>query len=530
MSQNDKNKNQYEFEYDEFNTKGLFTIDPALTFLQELVLGHLRELASYLLKLNDLGINNQQIAEDVIEIILGIIADTNYTQREFHQITDRLVYYLRQAKSIYDQHCKAREVEIRTIKPKLKHHKKNSLMEAIKRGEQQFINKINSCTSEQRVLFDILFFLIKSMCLGIMQAKRYNKDYNDAYITMLYLLNSINSKELTKEDMQVNIQRYIKDYKSLIKIIYSAQDEFYGQRVQTNVPFSPRQGKAILVSGIDLTQLEAVLEATKDNGIDVYTHGLDMLMAHTFEKFKSYPNLAGHFGKDLDNCVIDFAAFPGAVLMSRQIFQKIEYLHRGRLFTTDNIVQYGITKIKDNNLEPLIKAAHEAKGFTKEYTNFNLRVGFFDEKIVEKVNLILDKIEKNEIKHLYIIGLLNHATEHKEYFGKFFDSMPKDCYAMSLAYERDENNIFHFDFVFDNLFVYNLLDEINKRVLLDKTRVTIYIPSCNQYTVTDIIRINDIGLKDIYLCKCPSTLANPVFIEALRNMFGIKEFSHQKTA
>lgn len=481
-------------------------------------------MAFYLIKLNELGINNPQISEDIIEIVLGIIADTSYTQREFHQISNRLVDSLRQAKVIYVQQCEANKVDAKTIIPKIKHRKKHSLMEAIKRGEKQFIKKITSCTSEQRVLLDILFFLIKSICLGIMQAKKYNKDYNDAFITLLYLLNVNNLSNITNEDMQMSIQRYIKDYKILIDTIYSAQNEFYGQRVHTNVSFSPRKGKAILVSGIDLTQLEAVLNATKDSGLDVYTHGIDMLMAHTFEKFKSYSNLVGHFGKDLDNCVIDFAAFPGAILMSRQIYQKIEYLHRGRLFTFDNIVQYGITKIKDNDLEPLIKAAHEAKGFTKKDQIFNLRVGFFDVNISEKLNLILDKMEKDEIKHLYIIGLLNYATEHKEYFDKFFETMPKDCYALSLAYEKQEDNIFHFNFIFDNLFVYNLLEEINKRVLLDKTRVTIYIPSCNQYTVTDIIRINDIGIKDIYLCKCPPSLANPMFIEALENTFGIKEF------
>lgn len=524
MIPHDKEANQDEFKYNEIGATGLFTIDPALTFLQELILGHLRELAFYLIKLNDLGINNPQISGDIIEIILGIIADTSYTQREFHQITDKLVYYLRQSKVIYVQQCEANKVDAKTIMPKTKRHKKHDLMEAIKRGERQFIRKINSCTSEQKALFDIIFFLIKSICLAIMQAKRYNKDYNDSYITLLYLLNANNLSNITNEDMQVSIQRYIKDYKILIDTIYSAQNEFYGPRVHTNVPFSPRQGKAILVSGIDLTELEAVLKATKNTGIDVYTHGIDMLMAHTFEKFKEYPNLVGHFGKDLDNCVIDFAAFPGAVLMSRQIFQKIEYLHRGRLFTTDNIVQYGITKIKDNNLEPLIKAAHEAKGFTKEYPNFNFKVGFYDETIAKKVNLILDKMEKDEIKHLYIVGLLNHAIEHQEYFNNFFDSMSKDCYAFSLAYEKQGDNILHFNFVFDNLFIYNLLDEINKRVNLDKTRITIYIPKCDQYTVTDIIRINDIGIKDIYLCKCPSSLANPIFIEALRNTFGIKEF------
>lgn len=520
----EKNTYPYQFDYKEIYPKGVFTVDPSLTFLQELVSGHLKELSFYLLKLNDIGIYNSQIAEDIIEIILGIIADTIYTKAEFHKITANLVEYMRQAKQIYIQHIETGEIKEKIINVKLKHHKKLNLLEAIKRGEQQYIKKINSCTYEQRVLFDILFFLIKCMCLGIMQAKHYNKDYHKSYITMLSLLNAMNSKFLTQEEMQVNIQHYIKEYNSLIKIIYFAQEEFYGQREHVSVVFSPRKGKAILVSGSDLTQLEAVLKVTKDREIDVYTHGIDMLMAHTFNKLRQYPNLVGHFGKDLDNCVTDFAVFPGAILMSRQIFQKIEYLHRGRLFTYDNIVQYGITKIKNNDLEPLIKAAQEAKGFTKDYTNYNLRVGFYNKEISEKVNMTLDKMEKDEIKHLYIIGFLNHEIEHKNYFNKILNSMPKDYYAFSLAYEKSGNNILHFDFFFDNLFIYNLLDDINKREHLDKSKITIYIPKCDQYSITDIIRINDMGITDIHLCKCPTSLANPMFIKMLRKTFGVKEF------
>lgn len=508
----------------EFSAKGIFTIDPTLSFIQELLLEYLKELAFYLLKLNDLGINNQQIADEVVEIVLGIIADTTYTQREFHNITDKLLSYIKEAKIIYAQNSERDKTEIQTIHPKIKHHKKHNFLDAIAKGEKRLINKINSMTNEQRILSDILFFLVKCICLGIMQVKRYKKNYYDAYITMLHFLCVINSENLTREELQTNIKLYIKDYKLLIKTIYSAQEEFYGQRENTVVSCLLRPGKAILVSGIDLTQLEVVLEATKDIGIDVYTHGIDMLMAHTFEKFKRYTNLVGHFGTDLDSCIVDFAAFPGAILMSRQIFQNIEYLHRGSIFTMDNIVQFGISRIKNHSLEPLIQAAKQARGFIKYSDICDLNVGYYSDKLNEKINSVLDKMEAGEIKHLYIVGLLNHETEYQEYFKNFFGNMPKDCYAFSLAFGVLQENVLEFDFLFNNLFVYRLLDEISNRVNLDKTRITIYIPNCNQYTVTDVIRIIDTGILDIYLGKCPYTLANPLFIDALRTTFNIKEF------
>ena len=53
--------------------------------------------------------------------------------------------------------------------------------------------------------------------------------------------------------------------------------------------------KAILVSGHDLLDLEALLRQTEGTGINIYTHG-EMLPAHGYPRLKAFPHLAGHFG------------------------------------------------------------------------------------------------------------------------------------------------------------------------------------------------------------------------------------------
>ena len=56
--------------------------------------------------------------------------------------------------------------------------------------------------------------------------------------------------------------------------------ETYGHPVPTEVPLRGEKGKAILVSGHDLKDLEAILKQTEGKGIFVYTHG-EMLPTHT---------------------------------------------------------------------------------------------------------------------------------------------------------------------------------------------------------------------------------------------------------
>ena len=67
----------------------------------------------------------------------------------------------------------------------------------------------------------------------------------------------------------------------------------YGHPVPTKVPLGHKKGKAILVSGHDLKDLEEILKQTEGKGINVYTHG-EMLPTHGYPGLKKYPHFYGH--------------------------------------------------------------------------------------------------------------------------------------------------------------------------------------------------------------------------------------------
>ena len=57
----------------------------------------------------------------------------------------------------------------------------------------------------------------------------------------------------------------------------------------------PVKGKAILVSGHDLKDLEELLKQTEGKGMNVYTHG-EMLPCHAYPGLKKYKHLVGNYG------------------------------------------------------------------------------------------------------------------------------------------------------------------------------------------------------------------------------------------
>lgn len=519
----------YDFyEQDELISKDIYSVNPTLSSLQEVILIFLKELSYYLLKLKDLGAHNEIIKNNVIVAISGIITNVDYNKKQFHRIITVLARDLSQAKTLYANLKKKNNQVPVFLKTHFKHGKIFDIAEIIRKGEKHYLKKNALCTSDQKSLFDIMLFLVKNLCVKIIQIKSYNKDYEKAYISILILLNTMNFDDIENPEVKSIIEICTSEYHNLIKELSDAEEEEYGKREAVYISFAPRNGKAILVSGIDMKQLEIVLEASQNRGVDVYTHGINMLMAHTFPKFKMYTNLVGHFGKGSENSLFDFAAFPGAILTTRFLFQRIEYLYRGRLFTTDSFAPRGIIKINDNDFEPLIQSALSAKGFTKEQQEIIKSVGFRQKELDEKIHEIIDKMDKNEIKHLYIIGLLKTDNGYKEYFDKFLKLMPKDCYALSLAYDKQEENILHVDSFYDYLFIYKVLDKINEKTPLTKLNISMFITKCDQYTISNIINFRNLGIKNIYLGKCIPTLVNPALANILKKTFGVNEFSTPK--
>ena len=61
--------------------------------------------------------------------------------------------------------------------------------------------------------------------------------------------------------------------------------------------------------------LHALLQQTQGTGVNVYTHG-EMLPAHSYPELKKFDNLAGNFGTAWQAQKIEFASFPGPIVVT----------------------------------------------------------------------------------------------------------------------------------------------------------------------------------------------------------------------
>lgn len=506
--------------------KGVCAINPTLSHFSEIILLYVKELSYYLLKLKDFGIQNEKAKEIIISALASMFVDAEYNQVELNKALFNLDALINQSKIIYKKYCNENDLQPEFLKSYFKHSTQSNLIDTIKKGEKYFVKKNAMLEQGQKNLLDIIFILLKSVSIKMIEIERLGKDPNKTFFDTLQMINQLNFTTFSNEDVQESILKYIEDYYDITKDVFYSQVEIYGTPNPVEVSFSTRPGKAILVSGTDFKKLEAILEASKNLDIDVYTHGLAMMMAHAFPEFQKYKNLRGHFGMDLDTCVTDFAAFPGPILMTMISLEKIDYLYRGRLFTIDPFAPRGVVKLTLDDVEPIIKAALDSKGFSKETIKPSTTVWFDQNQIKNMVKNVVNKMLEGKINHLYIIGLSNQTHHHNQYFEKFFSILPDKSYAISLSCDKSGENIFHLNALYDYAMIYrDIIKEIKQLCPLKDLNITLYLTKCDRYTVANLLYLKRIGLKEIFTSKCPPTLFNPSLMDSLKETFGIKNMT-----
>ena len=306
--------------------------------------------------------------------------------------------------------------------------------------------------------------------------------------------------------------------------LHQLKEEYYGKISLNDVQIGVDKGKSILVSGQNLKDLENLLEALKGTDINVYTHN-GLIVAHAYPKFENFPNLKGHYQMSLDNVQYDFTSFKGPVLVIRNFQYLLDRLYRGRIFTTNIIGGKGMTRVDNNDFSKLIQTAQESEGYKNNHKITTVKVGYDENIVMQKVDKLIEKIENKEIKHLIIIGLLNHAAMHSEYFSEMEKHLGDDYFVISTVMTSKKDNVLYFDSFFNSSLIYKILSHIKNHVDFEKFPVSVFITTCNLHTMSHLFNLRYLGVKNICLPVCTANILTPNMLEFLKSKFNVRQVS-----
>ena len=217
-----------------------------------------------------------------------------------------------------------------------------------------------------------------------------------------------------------------------MEILDEANTGAYGQPVPTKVPLGHKAGKAILVSGHDLADMDAILKATDGTGVSVYTHG-EMLPTHAYPELKKHPQFYGHFGTAWQNQHKEFADFPGAVLMTTNCLMPPKDTYKDRVFTSGPVHFPGLPHVTREDFSAVVEKALAMDGFAEDTENGEVTVGFGHNSVLSVAPTVIEAVKSGAIKHFFLVGGCDGAKPGRNYYTEFVEATPADTIVLTLA-------------------------------------------------------------------------------------------------
>ncbi|SFN22941.1 hydroxylamine reductase precursor [Izhakiella capsodis] len=219
----------------------------------------------------------------------------------------------------------------------------------------------------------------------------------------------------------------------VMAILDAGETNAYGHPTPTQVNVKPVAGKCILISGHDLTDLYNLLKQTKGKGINVFTHG-EMLPAHGYPELRKFEHLVGNYGSGWQNQQVEFARFPGPIVMtSNCIIDPAPGEYSQRIWTRSIVGWPGVSHLEGDDFTPVIAQAQQLAGFPHSEIEHLITVGFGRQTLLGAADTLVDLVCHKKLRHIFLVGGCDGARDARSYFTDFATSVPGDCLILTLA-------------------------------------------------------------------------------------------------
>ncbi|MDU4094166.1 MAG: hydroxylamine reductase [Pantoea sp.] len=220
---------------------------------------------------------------------------------------------------------------------------------------------------------------------------------------------------------------------TIMAMLDEAQTTTYGDPQPVKVNVRPIAGKAILISGHDLKDLQLLLEQTVGTGINVYTHG-EMLPAHGYPELNKYPHLAGNYGSGWQNQQTEFARFPGPIVMtSNCIIDPNPGDYQQRIWTRSIVGWPDVNHLDGDDFAPVIAQAQTMAGFPWSEIPHEITVGFGRRVLLDACDSIIELATQKKLRHVFLIGGCDGSRDQRSYYTDLATAVPDDCLILTLA-------------------------------------------------------------------------------------------------
>ncbi|MCD6405903.1 MAG: hydroxylamine reductase [Planctomycetes bacterium] len=413
--------------------KGVCGKDAETAALQDLLVYGTKGISMYARRARDLGATDSEVNRFTAEALFTTITNVNFDPERLEILIRRAAVLRDKARTLYEEASAAGGRKPDNLSGPALWKPAETLEGLVKQGEDIAITKRKEAFGDDITgLQELLTYGLKGAAAYADHAAILGHEDDGIYAFFHKALDALTSPSPTVEELfalclecgEVNLRT--------MEVLDTANTGAYGDPQPTPVRVTPVAGKAIVVSGHDLKDLDELLKQTEGTGINVYTHG-EMLPCHGYPQLKKYKHLVGNYGGAWQDQQREFDEFPGAILMTTNCIQKPRDSYKHRIFTCGLVAWPGVTHIPDRNFKPVIDAALAAEGFAEDAPEKTILVGFGHAAVLGVADKIIEAVKAGNIRHFFLIGGCDGAKSGRNYYTELAQAVPDDCVILTLA-------------------------------------------------------------------------------------------------
>ncbi len=507
---------------------------PDIAALQDLLLYSLMGLSQVAVEGRKVGVSDNDVNVFTVKAAFSTLTNVDFDP-------DRFVDLIQQSISLREKfktQVKAADGNTEWPDGPAVFQPETTLDELVKQGEQVGIKSYPGDNPDILSLKHTVLYGIKGVSAYTDHALILGQEDESVYAYVHEGLAAIQSDSLGVEDwVQMALRCGEAAYKAM-ELLDAGNTGNFGHPVPTKVPLGYKKGKAILVSGHDMRDLEALLKQTEGKGINIYSHG-EMLSTHGYPKLKAYPHFYGQFGTAWQKQTKEFVDFPGAILMTTNCIQRPKKEYAENLFTSGMVGWPGIPHIPDLNFQPVIDRALELPGFEEDHVTQEVTVGFARNAVLGVADKVIEAVKSGDIKHFFLVAGCDGAKPGRNYYSDFVEKVPRDCIVLTLAcgkyrfFDKDLGDIGGIPRLLDAGQCNDAYSAVQIALALsnafdlgiNELPLSMIISWYEQKAVCVLLALLHLGIKDIRLGPSLPAFITPNVLQTLVDNFDIKPIS-----
>ncbi len=373
--------------------------------LQDEIVAKIKELAFYASRLRETDYISKRADLAMIEGLFTTVTNVNFDDTRLARVEENIQIQIDELKELLNSEYKPLPISVLERKALL--------------GEDILS------------LEEIIIYGLKGAAAYYDHARILGYEDNKIIADFWEALDCLNNKNPTVEELLAKALKVGEINFKVMQLLDDANTLTYGHPEPTRVRITPIKGKAIVVSGHDLKDLEELLKQTEGTGINIYTHG-EMLPCNAYPGLKKYKHLVGNYGGAWQDQQKEFKEFQGSILMTTNCIQDPKE-YSDRIFTTGLVAWPNVKHVHRSDFSAVIESALNQEGFTEDGPERYITIGFGRNSVLSVAPTVINAVKAGQIRHFFLVGGCDGAKSGRNYYTEFAQKVPNDCVILTLA-------------------------------------------------------------------------------------------------